>query len=352
MAKSKSKKSNPIGKIIAVLFLLALAGGGYYAFDLYKTVYGPSVRIQNDGYLYIPTNASFNNVVDLLYSKGYIKNKAEFTWVAHKKNYHTKVKPGKYLLTNNMSNNDLVNKLRSGDQTPVKITFNSVRTFADLAGKLGSQFEADSSAFMQAFTSNETALKWGFTKERFPAMFIPNTYEFYWTTTPNQFIERMAKEFKQFWTTERIAKAKKLALSQSEVVTLASIVEGETVRKDEMPKVAGLYLNRIRKRMLLQSDPTVKFAVGDFTLRRILTVHTELNHPYNTYKYAGLPPGPIAFPSITAVDAVLNAEEHNYIYMCAKPDGNGYHNFTVSYAQHLRNAKAYHNWLNQNRILR
>ena len=205
--------------------------------------------------------------------------------------------------------------------------------------------EADSADIAALLKDEETAKKYGFNKQTFCSMFIPNTYEFWWNTSAEEFVQRMADEYKKFWNDDRKAKANELGLSQSQVSTLASIVESETQKNDEKARIAGVYINRLKKDWLLQADPTVVFAAGDFTIKRILNKHLEINSPYNTYKYKGLPPGPICIPSTTSIDAVLNYEHHNYMYFCAKEDFSGYHNFATTNAQHEANARRYHDAL-------
>ena len=204
--------------------------------------------------------------------------------------------------------------------------------------------------FVETLYDGQIADQYGFTKENFPSMFLANTYELYWDTSEEQFMDRMKKEYDRFWTDERKMKAERLGLSTQDVITLASIVEEETKTKSELKTVAGLYLNRLERGIALQADPTVKYAVGDFTLKRILNKHLEVDSPYNTYKYAGLPPGPIRIPELNVVEAVLNPGEHDYIYMCAKPDYSGEHAFAKTLAEHNRNADIYHTFLNQEKI--
>jgi UPF0755 protein len=246
----------------------------------------------------------------------------------------------------------LVNKLRNGSQDAINFTFNNLRTINQLAGRAAFYLEADSLTFLNYLNNPEVISKYGFTKNQFPALFIPNTYKMNWTTKPEKFVARMATEFKGFWTEERKAKAKAIGLSQSEVATLASIVESETIKNDEKPVVAGVYINRIKKGMPLQADPTLVFALGDFTIKRVTNEDKKIESPYNTYKYKGLPPGPIRLPEISSLKAVLNYKKHGYIYFCAKEDFSGYHNFTASYRQHRKNAKRYHNALNARKIYR
>lgn len=341
-------------KIIISIVLIGLLLCAYFGYDMYKRVYQPNVTLEHaqEDYFYIYSTYEFPDVVNDLYEKGYIINRESFEWVAEKKsNFKNNIKPGRYKLKDGMSNNELVDLLRSGEQEPVKVTFNNVRTKEQLAGKITKQLECDSLEVLDLLNDAQFAAKYGFNTTTILTLFLPNSYEFYWNTSAEQAIQRMADEYKKYWTEERKAKAKKLNLSQSEVAILASIVQAEqSVHGDERPKVAGLYINRLRKGMLLQSDPTIVYGLGDFTIRRVLNKHKEVNTPYNTYIHPGLPPGPINLPSIKSLDAVLNYEDHDYIYMCAKEDFSGYHNFAKTYDQHRVYARKYQNELNKRKI--
>jgi UPF0755 protein len=232
----------------------------------------------------------------------------------------------------------------------VGVTFNNLRTREDLAGKISRYLQTDSLSIINLFYNEALIQRFGFTPQTFKAMFIPNTYEFYWTTNALGFAERMKSEYDRFWNKQRLEKAHFAGLNQVEVIILASIVQAETAKTDELSRVAGLYINRLKRGQLLQADPTVKYALGNFGLKRILNVHLEVESPYNTYKYAGLPPGPINFPEISTIDAVLNYEHHDYLYMCAKEDFSGYHNFAKTLNQHNLNALKYQKALNENGI--
>lgn len=321
----------------------------------YRMIYQPNVTLKGKEttYLYVPTGARLQQVVNLLYEQNYIINRNSFEWVARKMSYEgNNVVPGKYLLKENMNNRQLIKTLRQGrGSLEVEVTYSNARTPAELAGYLARNIEADSLDFIALLTDEEIASRYGFSRQAFLTMFIPNTYKLYWNTSAEDLLERMAAEYKKFWTEERKAQAHELGLSQSEVATLASIVQSETHRVKEMPTVAGVYLNRIRKGMLLQADPTVVYAVGDFTINRVLNVHKEVDSPYNTYKYPGLPPGPICLPMQIALEAVLRAEKHDYLYFCAKEDFSGYHNFAKTYNQHLQNARRYQQALNNRGIM-
>lgn len=353
MAKRKAKKKSKgqLGKILLALLVIIALASAVIGYDYYKKIYAPNVVISLDEeYFYIPTGSQFSDVVHGLHDNGFIVNTSSFEWLSEQKLYHQNVKPGRYRISNGMSNNDLINLLRSGEQDPVKVSFNYIILPEHLASKITRNIEADSAKIHSMITSSEWAGKYGFNARTFMTMFIPNTYEMWWNTPEEDLIARMAKEYKRFWNDERKAKAAKIGLSQSEVSILASIVQRETTKNDEKPTVAGVYYNRLKKGMLLQADPTLVYAVGDFTIRRVLNKHKKVDSPYNTYKHKGLPPGPICLPSIQSIDAVLNVEDHDYVYFCAKPDGSGYHTFAKTYSQHLRNARAFQRELNRRKV--
>jgi UPF0755 protein len=300
--------------------------------------------------IYIPTGANFNDVKNILYKDGLIIHRNNFEWWAQKKKYPENIKAGKYLILNEMSNNDLINHLRSGEQQPVKLIFNNMRDPEQLAQRVAEQLEIDSASIMNLLNDSVYISKLGFDKHSITSLFIPNTYEIFWNVSAENFIKRMVREYECFWNTERKAKAEDLKLSRIEVVTLASIVDKETQKNDEKKIIAGVYINRLNRKWLLQADPTLIFALGDFNINRVLNVHKEIDSPYNTYKHQGLPPGPICIPSITSIDAVLNHAEHDYFYMCAKDDLSGYHVFAKNIREHNRNAEKYQTALNKLRI--
>ncbi len=339
-----------------VIILLFLAGlGAAFAYSIYQRYQEPITSLGDaEGYyLFIPTGSSYEDVVSLLEEEELIRDMEFFKLLAERKNYPRKVKPGRYLLTGDMNANELVNMLRSGLQEPIQLTFNNLRFARELAPLAARKLEADSAGLTRMMSDPKVMEGYGFDRQNFMGMFLPDTYEFFWNTSEREFLDRMKKEYDRFWTKDRMAKAKALGLKRQEVSVLASIVQSETIKRDEMARVAGLYINRLKRGMLLQADPTVKFAVGDFSLTRILYSHLEYDSPYNTYKYAGLPPGPICMPDKLTIDHVLNYEEHAYIYMCAKADGSGYHAFARSLREHNRNAAAYHRyykeWRRKNR---
>jgi len=260
------------------------------------------------------------------------------------------IKPGHYVLKGSMSNNELVNMLRSGVQVPVKVIFNNIRTKEELAGRVSLQIEADSLSLIKCWNDREFLKSLNTTPEKVLMIFIPNTYEFWWTTDAYKFTGRMYSEFQKFWDAERMQKADLIRLSKEKIIILASIIEKETQKNDEKNAIAGVYLNRLRKDWPLQADPTVVFAWGDFEMKRVLKFHTEIDSPYNTYIYRGLPPGPICIPSIASIDAVLNYQKHDYMFFCARADMSGYHVFSRTLGEHNRYAKAYQNALNERKI--
>ncbi len=317
-------------------------------------MYSPNVTTTDstNNYLLIPSHANFDDLVSILALGHYLKKTEGFIWLAEKKNFKDKVKGGRYHLKPNMSNNQLINLLRSGRQTPVKVTFNNIRTKQQLAGQIAARIEADSTKFISYLNDDAFLNQFDLNTETALVLFIPNTYELWWTSSSESFMKRMHNEYTKFWNQKRLDKAKTIGLTPVEVSILASIVDEETIKTDEKPVVAGLYLNRLKKGIPLQADPTVKYALGDFTIQRILKKDLEINSPYNTYKNRGLPPGPIRIPSVAGIDAVLNRKAHDYYYMCAKEDFSGYHNFAVNLNQHNQNAAKYRRALQARKIYR
>jgi UPF0755 protein len=332
-----------IRRIIVIVFGLLIVIALVIGYRLFQTVMKPSVRTPEGKSfsLYVPTGASYDQVLDSLKRHDLIGDLHGFEWLAQKKSYPEHIHPGHYLLKNGMSNNQLINMLTGGLQTPVKVTFNNMRDVKMLAGRISQQIEADSLSIVSLLTNPDSLNTMGFNTKTIPALFLPNTYEFYWNTSAKKFVDKMHQEYDKFWNAERLDKAKAVGLTPIQVSTLASIVDKETNKTDEMARIAGVYLNRLRNGWLLQADPTLVFAVGDFELKRVLNIHKEVESPYNTYKYAGLPPGPICIPSLASINAVLNPEKHNYYYFCAKEDFSGYHNFAKTLSEHTRNAERY-----------
>jgi UPF0755 protein len=251
-----------------------------------------------------------------------------------------------------MSNKQIITKLRSKQQDPVKLVFNNIRVKEELAGHISEQLETDSVSLLRLLNDADYLKKFGFTTDNIISMFIPNTYEVYWDIAPEKFMEKMHKEYLAFWTDKRKARLTEIRLTELEAITMASIVEKETNQNDEKPDVAGVYMNRLHDGWLLQADPTLVYALGDFSIKRVLNVYKTIDSPYNTYKYFGLPPGPICLPSISSIDAVLNFRQHQYMYFCAREDFSGYHNFAVTMNEHLLNAAKYQQALNQKGIMK
>ncbi len=338
-----------VGVILSIIGLIvSIAVLGRY----YITFRSDNTNVNRETLIFIPTSSDYNDVLTILKGSGVLKNIKRFERVARYYNYPEAVKPGCYAIKPGMGNMQIVKMLKLGYQKPVRVTFTGLRTWQQLAQRIAAQLEADSLSLISTFLADSVAFNRGFNPSTFMAMFIPNTYEFYWNTDALGFTNRMQKEFHRFWNENRKQKSEAIGLTPVEVSTLASIVEEETNIKSEMPIIAGVYLNRLRKGIPLQADPTVKFAVGDFTLRRILTRHLQVDSPYNTYKQRGLPPGPIRIPSVVAIDAVLNAHKHSYLFFCAAPDFSGRHLFAQTLAEHNRNAEAYRRALNKEKIFR
>lgn len=336
-------------KVFLFVLLIIIASGIIYAFTVYKDVF--KANVQYEFYLLIPTNSVYNDVLDSLTASEVVQDIGSFKKTASLKKFKDGIHPGRYKLEKGMTNNQLVNLLRSGRQTPVKLTFNNIRTVNDLASKVSKVIEADSLFIIELLNDEKVTSEYGFEPKTIISMFIPNTYEFYWNTDAKKFINKMKNEYDKFWSEDRIKKAESIGLSKKEVSILASIVQAEQrAHNDEKSKVAGLYINRLNRNMLLQSDPTLIFASGDFSKKRVLNKDKDIESPYNTYKYAGLPPGPINLPERSSLDAVLNYEKHNYIFMCAKEDFSGYHNFSTNAVQHGIYARRYQQALNKKKI--
>jgi UPF0755 protein len=341
-------------KIVAALmifFSFFLATFSYYFYQVFKT---PNLQTdKEDRYLLIPTGANYKTVVDSLKHNDMLRDELSFSFLAKLMGYQDQVLPGRYLITKNMNNREALRVLKGGLQAPVKLTFNNVRLKNELADKVSRNLEMQPDTLLQLLNDPVTAKKYGFDTTTIMCMFLPNTYEVLWTIKPNTLLERMNKEYKKFWTKKRLQQAENIGLTAVQVSVLASIVEAEQMRhNDEKPRVAGLYMNRLKSNMPLQADPTLIFALQDFGIRRVLKVHREVNSPYNTYVRTGLPPGPINLPSLASLEAVLNYEKHNYTYMCAKEDFSGYHNFTNDFKQHLKNAQLFQAALNKLSIMK
>jgi len=342
-----SRKRN----ILVIVILFSSMMTSTLSFYIYSIIKSPNILVDEpDRYIYIQENTSFNALRDTLVKQGVVNDLMSFAFLSKFMKYQDNVKPGRYLMKKNMSNLNAIRLLRSGAQEPINVRFSNARHITDIAADLTNGIEADSVTMLNLLSNDSLPSNYGFEKKTFISMFLPNTYQFFWLTDEEQVLDRMKREYDAFWNEERLQKAETIGLRKNEVSTLASIVDAETAMSDEKPKVAGVYINRLRKRMKLQADPTLIFGIGDFSIKRVLDKHKEVDSPYNTYKYYGLPPGPIRLPSISGIDAVLNFKSHDYLYFCAKEDFSGYHNFEKTYTAHLRNAEKYYAALNKKKI--
>jgi UPF0755 protein len=343
-------------KIAAGIFILMAIGAAIVGYFAYQWAYAPNISLgkKPTTFIYIPTGSSYEDVLKILTENNVLKNKESFNQLAQLKKYKNKIKPGKYKIKNNISNNELISLLRSGKQEPVPFTFTNIRKKDELLSRIGKKLEADSAELLVLLNDAEWVKKnIGMSPETVISLFIPNTYEFNWNTSAKEFLQRMESEYKKFWTAERKQKAKKLNLTPTQVSILASIVQAEQLAiPDERPTIAGLYLNRLKTGMPLQSDPTIIYAMGDFSIKRVLDKYKEYDSPYNTYQHTGLPPGPIYIPEIASIDAVLNYQKSEYLYMCAKEDFSGRHNFAKTLSQHNLNARKYQAALNKQGVFK
>jgi len=339
-------------KIISISIIVIILISGMLSLQYYNRIFSNNIR--KPGSIFIESKDDIQDLKKKIAT--FLEDENAFHWVAVQKKFK-QPKAGKYILKKGMSNNDIVNLLRSGNQTPVKVAFNNQDTLEKLAHRIATQVETDSTKLMQAFLDPLFLKENNFTEKTVLGIFIPNRYEVYWTISAEKFRNKMLKEYTLFWNTKRVEKAKKLNLSKKEVITLASIVQKETAQIIERPIVAGLYLNRLKKGWPLQADPTIIFCIrqkkGQNTLiKRVLTADLKIDSPYNTYLNKGLPPGLISMPDVSAIDAVLNASKHNYFYMCANIEKIGFHTFAKTLSEHNRNAEKYHRWLNKKGINR
>ncbi|WP_448530359.1 endolytic transglycosylase MltG [Raineya sp.] len=342
-------------KFLMITFVVLAILLASFAFYAYQALYSGNLNIQSgenkqNKILYIPKGTDFQGLIQILKREQLINNVVSFAFIAKLMNYQQHVKAGAYLIEPNESNVSVIRKLRSGQQISIRLTFNNLRTKEDLAERISEQLPIPKDTLLALLQSEAVAQKYGLNTYTIGTIFIPNTYEVYWTTTAQELLDRMYKEYQKFWNTERKQKAQNLGLSPTQVMILASIVQAETTKNDEKPRIAGVYLNRLAKNDLLQADPTVIFAHQDFTIKRLLNSHLSIDSPYNTYKYTGLPPGAINFPDISSIEAVLNAEKHDYYYFCAREDFSGYHNFAQTLAEHNRNARLYQKALSEKGI--
>ncbi len=313
-----------------------------FIFYGYQILYTANFLVDKEEKVFIIRSGStFRKVQEDLGKNGFVNDMVSFSFLARLSGYDKEIIPGRYIFKRNMTNLQALRILKSGKQEVVKVTFSHVRLRSELVQKMTQYVGMSPAELDEAIDDFVKDNRDGFTNENVSCMFLPNTYEVYFNILPEDLVKRMNTEYKKFWNEERSQKAKALGLTPIEVSILASIVQAETVKQDEAPKIAGLYLNRLRIDMALQADPTLVFASGDFTLKRVLNEHKEIESPYNTYKYPGLPPGPINIPQIASIDAVLNADPNKYLYMCAKEDFSGYHNFAKTLEEHQVNARKY-----------
>lgn len=338
-------------KLVAIIAVVGIIIAGIITFYVYNQAFTANTTFnQKEVFVYVPTNSTYEQAKEII--SPFVKDIEKFDFVAQKRNYNSNVKAGKFLLKKDMTTFDIVRAMKSN--VPVKLAFNNQETLEKLAERITTQVEPKKEELLAAFLNPDFLASNGFTEETVLAMFIPNTYEFYWNTSAEKIAEKMASEYKRFWNDERTAKALDKNLTPIQVAVLASIVHKETAKVDERPRVAGVYLNRLALNMPLQADPTVIYAMkknsGDFDqiIKRVYSKDTQGTiSPYNTYINQGLPPGPIAMPDISAIDAVLNAEKHDYIYFCASVERMGYHEFASNYTAHQVNARKYADWVNK-----
>jgi UPF0755 protein len=326
-----------------------------YGFILVRQIFAENTKFaEKEVFVYVPTDANYEAVKNII--APFVDNLDRFEMVANKMSYPQNVKAGRFLFIKGMNSYNLVKAMRTN--IPVKLAFNNQERLENFAGRVGSQIEADSLSLLTSFKDSIFLKENGFTPENVLVMFIPNTYEFYWNTTAEKFRDKMIKEYRNFWNKERVAKAAKQGLTPVEATILASIVHKESVKKDERPRIAGVYLNRLRLGMPLQADPTVIYALklksNDFdqVIKRVFYNDLTMASPYNTYMNIGLPPGPIAMPDITALEAVINPEKNDFIYFCASVERFGYHEFAATLPEHNVNAKKYSDWINAQGVKR
>lgn len=345
-----------IKKIILAILLIGLIGGGIFAYQVYQAVFSPNTDFESEtSTVYIPTNATYTELIEIV--SPLVKDVYTFDRIARKKGYANNVKAGKYILNKGANNNDIVNTLRSKN-VPIQLSFNNQERLENLAGRIATQIEADSVSLLHAFKEISFLEKEGFVLDNALSLYVPNKYEFFWNTSAEQFRSRMLKEYKRFWNGKRLEKAEEIGLTPNEVIVIASIVQKETAKVDERPRVAGVYMNRYNNGWKLDADPTVIFAIKkhrndwNTVIKRVLYKDLELDSPYNTYKYKELPPGPISMPDISSIDAVLNYEKHDYYFFVANVENMGYHKFAKTLQQHNRNKKQYVDWVNKQGIRR
>ena len=343
-------------RIITFIVIVGMGIGLYFTYSFYRFFFKPNTAFANEeSYVFIENEFRFQDVVkeleDLLISVD------DFKTAAEKKGYNFRIKGGKFILKKGLNNHEIVNVLR-GKSTAVRVIFNNQERLENLAGRVAQQIAPDSLSLLNAFRDPEFLKLNDFDEKSALSMYLPNSYDLFWNTSPEGFRDRMLKEYKRFWNLERIEKAKALNLSPIEVISLAAIVQKETVKVDERKKIAGVYLNRLKKRMHLDADPTVVYSLKekyqnfDTIIRRVLRKDLKIVSPYNTYKNKGVPPGPITMPDFSSINAVLDSEKHNYLYFVANPKEPGYHTFAKTHRAHIRNSRVYHRWINSQKLYR
>ncbi len=332
-----SRKEVFFGGILTFSFIMTV-----FFFYVYQIFNAANLQVEKeDTYLYIPQDTNFKGLLKILEKEKIVDDKLSFAFLSKLFNYQENVKPGRYLIRKNTNNLNAIRMLRAGAQSPIQFTFNNLRTKEDFIKRTAEVFTFQEEALRKILNDTSLVKKYDKDTSSILTLFLPNTYEFYWNTSANAFMERMHKEYKKFWNKTRLSKAKALNLSPTEVAILASIVQAETNQATEKPRVAGVYMNRLQKNMKLEADPTLVFALGDFSIQRVLNRHKKTDSPYNTYLYQGLPPGPINMPSAQSIDAVLDYENHGYLFFCAKADFSGFHAFAKTYDEHLKNARLF-----------
>jgi UPF0755 protein len=343
-------------KILLTVVLLGLVGMAGFSYYVYQNIFTPNTGFNNpQAHVFIPTGATFKMVQEEL--SPLLKDMNTFVTVAQRKGYSSNIKAGHFIIKKGSNNNEIINSIRSGN-IPVTIKFNNQERLEDLAGHLAKQIELDSASLLDTMLDEDFLKASGFTQDTALGMYIANSYEVYWNTSPKAFCQKMLKQYNAFWNTSRVAKAKAISLSKDQVMALAAIVQKETAMIQERPMVAGLYLNRLKKGMLLQADPTVIFAKkkteNNFkqVIKRVLFKDLKIASPYNTYKYSGVPPGPITMPDVSAIDGVLNYKKHGFYFMVADVENFGYHKFAKTLSAHNRNKKQYVNWINKQGVKR
>ncbi len=341
-------------KIVVFSLLIGLVVLALFSSFIYKAMFKANTSFtKKEHYIYIPTNSNYTTVRTIL--KPFLKNISSFDALAKRKKYTQNVKPGRYKITKGMNNNQIINTIRSKN-LPVSVSFNNQNSLEKLAGRVAAQIEPDSTQILATMLDSSFLKTNNFKLETALEMYIPNSYQLFWNSSATTFRDKMLKEYNTFWNESRITKAKKIGFSKHQVITLAAIVHEESKQKSEQPRIAGVYINRLHKGMPLQADPTIKYAAYQLpenknkVIKRILNKHKTINSPYNTYLHQGLPPGPIAMPDISAIDAVLNYEKHNFLYFVADSKRIGFHKFAKTLAQHNANARTYHAYLNANGI--